>query len=160
MSGSWQFAKRLEGPRPSLWLPNGLKNTTGYPQSVLDLNYITWMVKQWRRFRWLLWGATALLWPLCLSGIAFLDADATAVRLALLGLLLGATGLCLYYTFESRRQLKKLLRLEKTAVARRAAQRPGKSGLSKNNPGKNGAASNASPPAQAPAARSEASELL
>ena len=138
---------------------------------MLDLNYITWMVKQWRRFRWLLWGATALLWPLCLSGIAFLDADATAVRLALLGLLLGATGLCLYYTFESRRQLKKLLRIEKAAVARRAAKRPGKNGLSnngtgnnglskndqgKNDPGKNGAASKAAPPAQVPA---EAPEL-
>jgi hypothetical protein len=77
------------------------------------------MRQQWRHFLLLLWGATAVLWPLCLSGIIFLDAEALAVRLALSGLLLAANGLCLYYTLESRRQLKRLRRLEKAAARQR-----------------------------------------
>lgn len=130
-----------------------MSNLADYKTSthaVLDLNYITWMAKQWRRFRWLLWGATAFLWPLCLSGVVFLEAEATAVRLALLALLLGATGLCLYYTLESRRQLKKLGMLEKTAAASRAAKRSPKKPSAQSDSAPNDPVQKAAPPTQPP----------
>ena len=148
-SGGWAACKKAWRAHVSLGTPAGLQKNR-VSKSVLDLNYITWMAKQWRRFRWLLWGATALLWPLCLSGIVFLDAEAAVVRLALLGLLVAANGLCLYYTLESRRQLKKLSRIEKKAAVHRATQRPPKSEPSPKEAAKSQTGKKAAAPAEAP----------
>ena len=96
-----------------------------------DLRQIAWMRRQWRRFLLLLWGATALLWPLCLSGALFLGPEAVPVRLALLAMLALTTGACVRFSREACRRLAELehqaaaARAHSVLKEQKAARRPG-----------------------------------
>lgn len=76
-----------------------------------DARQIAWMRRQWRRFLFSLWVATAAVWVLGLAAVLTLDEGAWGVRWGLVFLLLATGGACIRFSLGARRQLKRLKRL-------------------------------------------------
>ena len=86
--------------------------------AAFDLRQIAWMRLQWKRFRRLLLGATGAVWVLCSSGILLAGEEEFLVRIALLAMLVTATGLSLRYFWSAHREIKEL---ERKTIEIRAA---------------------------------------
>ena len=78
---------------------------------------------QWKRFTRLLGGATGAVWLLCSSGIIFIgDEEDTSwffARMALVAMLIGATGVSVWLFFVARREI---VNLETLAMEIRLAE--------------------------------------
>ena len=112
---------------------------------MVDLRDVAWMRVQWRVFRRILLGATAVVWLLCSSGIVLLRDDEQFqwfyVRMALLAMLVASTLVSLWLFGAAWRELRHLkqvgteirlaqLRAEQEKRKPKRRRRPGHGGPS------------------------------
>ena len=105
------------------------------PEHLADLRDITWMIRQWKRFRRLLGGATGIVWLLCCGGVIFIgggEEEAASewflTRVAFVVMFIAATGVSIWLFISAWRELRRLEREAQEIRQARGPKQRGKKG--------------------------------